>query len=132
MTWYYGYLRDNEAGERVIEKALQSPQLKADQSKLTFMYVQILWNLRDYDKCMGVLSAYSGDNDPLIEMFRDMTACYKMFLPDRLKDEKNIQVYGKEPRTEQEKREYRAAYLELNALWGKEAPFLRMVLQGLA
>lgn len=113
LAWYYGYMRDDEAGERVIEQALVYPKLQEKKQRLTFMHVQLLWNLRDYDRCLEILDQYAGAKQMLMELFKDIVSCYKHFLPGRMEENKIIPVYGKTPRSPQEMQKYREKYQKL-------------------
>lgn len=123
LSWYYGYMKRNEPNEQLFEKELGNPVIQEKKERLIFMYGQALWNLREYDKCMELLAPYTGREDMLNSLLFDIVADYKRFLPDRGQRAGMLPVYGKKDRSDEEKRELRAAYTELKKKYINEETY---------
>lgn len=123
LSWYYGYMKRNERNEQLFEKELCNPVIQEKKERLIFMYGQALWNLREYDKCMELLAPYTGMEDMLSSLLFDIVADYKRFLPDRGQKAGMLPVYGKKDRSDEEKRELRAAYTELKKKYINEETY---------
>ena len=115
LTWYYGFLRQDEMAEQLLHTAFEDSELKEHAEKFAFLYGQILWNLRKYTKCEEMLEKYRGDKDALSRLLYDIVKCFKEFLPEADLVQGTIPVYDKVERSEEEKARYRGAYLKLKS-----------------
>ena len=76
------------------------------------MQGQLYCNLREFDKGIEVLEN-NGRNRILSELLLDIIKVYKQFLPDANHISGQIPVYTKSPRSDEENKRYREAYLGL-------------------
>lgn len=112
LIWYYGFKRQEERAEQLVQEALTDTGLKEQADKFAYLYGQILWNLRKYTECLDMLEKYRGEKEALSSLLYDMVKCFKNFLPEADDRQGMIPVYDTVERSQEEKRRYRTEYLK--------------------
>lgn len=113
LVWYYGFQRQNEQAEQLIQQVFEDPALEKYTEKLTFLYGQILWNLRKYTDCIQLLKRYGGEKDAICKLFGSIVEAFRQFLPESAEVKGTIPVYEPVERSESERARYHAAYVKL-------------------
>ena len=113
LSWYYGFIRQNDSNAKLFEFELKNTDIYKQKRKLVIMYAQVLWNLRDYDKCLEILESYDGEKNIIIGFLLDIVKCFKKFLPDRSEVSGDIPVYSDKERSPEEDKLYKDEYLKL-------------------
>lgn len=112
LLWYYGFQRKEKESFEIMDRALKDPVISAHKNKLSFMYAQLLWNVREFGRGLQVLEEY-GEKNPLGRLLYDLLTVYKKFLPERRDVEGNIPVYGSDKRSDEEQEKFNKEYQDL-------------------
>lgn len=112
LLWYYGVLRKDAEAVKLLDSVYEDKEIYANRNKISFMQGQLYCNLREFDKGIEILEN-NGRNGILSELLLDIIKVYKQFLPDANHISGQIPVYTKSPRSDEENKRYREAYLGL-------------------
>lgn len=110
LIWYYSYLQQYEESEIVMNQMDQDSELYACREKCAVMYLQLLWNARNWEKAEDYLKTLT-KKEKLILLFEDIIKISKEILPSSKERVGEIKVYGEEEWSEELKQKRHSQYL---------------------
>lgn len=112
LLWYYGFQRQEKECSEIMERVKKDPVISKYENRLSLMYVQLLWNTREFTRGIEVLNGYKGSSR-LVVLLQDLLNVYQKFLPERDEVKGVIPVYGEIGRSEDEQKQFKEEYLKL-------------------
>lgn len=110
--WYYSYLQQYEASERVMEEMDAEPELYSHRERCAAMYLQLLWNSRNWRRAEEFLASLK-EKGTFISLMEDIIKVSREILPSAEEKRGEIKVYGEEPWDKELCDERHRAYLKL-------------------
>lgn len=112
IIWYYGMLQEMDTALTYMNRIREDEELCKYAEKSVVLYVQILWNLYQWDEALKLLEEYSQKDKMLPKLLKDVIVLHKYFLTGREKEAGKIPVYEQVERSDSEKEEFRRQYLK--------------------